>query len=122
MTRQARREGGALAGLPTRPTSHADQLDRWSLTILDAGEWVNVDQVLTALRARIATTAAASVPTVGVAVEELTAALKAHNRKADADTLRTIEIQQARQLKYLETAPLDTGSSWCRERVGQSVK
>src|SRR3546814_6579569 len=55
MTRQARREGGALAGLPTRPTSHADQLDRWSLTILDAGEWVNVDQVLTALRARIAT-------------------------------------------------------------------
>src|SRR3546814_2900526 len=47
MTRQARREGGALAGLPTRPTSHADQLDRWSLTILDAGEWVNVDQVLT---------------------------------------------------------------------------
>src|SRR3546814_12386072 len=61
MTRQARREGGALAGLPTRPTSNADQLDRWSLTILDAGEWVNVDQVLTALRAPIATTAAATL-------------------------------------------------------------
>src|SRR3546814_12609054 len=68
MTRQARREGGDLAGLPTRPTSHADQLDRWSLTILDAGEWVNVDPVLTALRARIATTAAPSLPTVGVSV------------------------------------------------------
>src|SRR3546814_677416 len=107
MTRQARREGGALAGLPTRPTSHADQLDRWSLTILDAGEWVNVDQVLTALRARIATTAAASVPTVGVAVEELTAALKELNRKADAVNLRRIEIHQARQLKDVDIASLE---------------
>src|SRR3546814_12966360 len=106
MTRQARREGGALAGLPTRPTSHADQLDRWSLTILDAGEWVNVDQVLTALRARIATTAAASVPTVGVAVEELTAALKALNRTADAVNLRRIDIPPARELKDADLAAL----------------
>src|SRR3546814_13455497 len=87
MTRQARREGGALAGLPTRPTRHADQLDRWSLTILDAGEWVNVDQVLTDLRARIPTTAAASVPTVGVEAEELHAALTEPNRQADASNL-----------------------------------
>src|SRR3546814_1375137 len=85
----------------------ADQLDRWSLTSRGAGEWVNVDQVLTALRASIATTAAASVPTVGVAVEELTAALKELNRKADAVNLRRIEIHQARQLKDVDIASLE---------------
>src|SRR3546814_16825922 len=37
MTRQARREGGALAGLPTRPTTHADPLERGSLPILEIG-------------------------------------------------------------------------------------
>src|SRR3546814_11277663 len=99
MTRQARRECGALAGLPTRPTSHADQLDRWSLTILDAGEWVNVDQVLTDLRARIPTTSPAIIPLVGVAVKELTAALKEPTRKADLVKPRRIKIHQTPTLK-----------------------
>lgn len=106
MTRQARREGGALSGLPARPTSHADQLDRWSLTLHDAGEWVNVDQVLTTLRTRLAATATASVPNVSVAAEELTAALEELNSKVDAANLRRIEIHQARQLKDVDIASL----------------
>src|SRR3546814_10825090 len=47
------------------------------------------------------------VPTVGVAVEELTAALKELNRKADAVNLRRIEIHQARQLKDVDIASLE---------------
>ncbi|MFZ5704785.1 MAG: AAA family ATPase [Pseudomonadota bacterium] len=107
MERQARRGNGALTGLQIQPTAVADNIDRWELTVLEGGEWVNVQTVLRGLHDRIASLATADVPTVGATAEALSAALSALNGELDIANRRRIEIHKARQLKVADIGSLE---------------
>lgn len=106
MERQARRGGCVLAGLQVQPSAATDSTDRWVLTALEAGEWVDVHKVLKGARERIAALAAVAVPTVGANVEGLTASLSALNAELDIANRHRIEIHKAQELKVADISSL----------------
>lgn len=106
MTRLARRAGAALAGLPMSPTQEAETLGRWVLTLFEGDEYVRVEQLFTALRARVAQLTTTAVPTVGAAAEGLMATLEALNRELDAVNRRRIDVHRTQQLKAADIVSL----------------
>jgi hypothetical protein len=115
MVRLARRAGGQVSGLPPRPTEDAASLERWTLTFFDKDEWVQVEELVTTLRAQVAALAKADIPTVGAAAEALTAQLEALGREVDRVNRRRIEIHQARQLKDADIGSLERRIALLRE-------
>lgn len=98
-----------------QPTAIADNVDRWVLTVLEAGERVNVQTALRGVRDRIASLAAADVPTVGATAEALSAALSVLNDELDIANRRRIEIHKARQLKVADITSLERRIEFLKE-------
>ncbi|NKC29894.1 ATP-binding protein [Falsiroseomonas selenitidurans] len=106
MTRLARRGGGALVGLPIHATEDVETLERWSLNFLEGGEWVQVEQLLSRLHARLDEMTLTAVPSVGAQAEALVEELEALNRHLDSANRRRIEVHAAQQLKAADIVSL----------------
>lgn len=107
MVRVARRAGGTLSGLPSRPTADPDSLERWTVSLLQDDDAVVVETILIALRARVAALAEANVPQVGETAEALTAELEALGRDIDARNQKRLEIHKTLQLKDADIVSLE---------------
>lgn len=106
MMRMARRAGGTLSGLPSRPTMDTETLERWTVNLLQGDDNVAVETKLAALRERVAALTAEKVPAVGDTAKALTAELEALGKEIDARNQKRLEIHKVRQLKDADIVSL----------------
>lgn len=115
MMRVARRAGGALSGLPPRPTMDTDSFERWTVSLIQDDAAIAIETILAALRARGAALAEAKVPAVGETAVALTTELDALGKDIDLRNQKRMEIHKARQLKDADILSLQRRIAQLRE-------
>lgn len=104
--RFARRSGAKTEALPQNPTAITEELARGHVLIAEHAGWLQLQDLRTRLRVRVAEMAATAVPEVGASADKLARQLQHLNEEVELINAERIQVYNVKQLKSADIASL----------------
>lgn len=100
------RSGGKSEGLPSKPTTIADEFNRAHIRVAETNNWHPLNEVISRLRSQVSDVIAAAIPQIGAIASDLNEQLQRLNENVGTVNARRLEIYASKQLRDADVASL----------------